>query len=1040
MPQITVNSPNISVFSFSTSFDIANRQVIFTDTSTYNNISGHGVLFVNGLSFSLVDQDGVVLTEINWTSPQIPYPATNNTFSLDLSNSAYAFLFQSYTIIGSIKDSNGVIYTTIPVIKKVCQPIGITDSGYVGGIFKVTPNIPANTLSVSEVTPFIYNNNRPISIIKNGNLYYPTGTISPVHFTGTPFANNVIYSGQYRIVNTSVGTYDLQDQVYVLISYYTDNIFNVFVGNKMADLNCCIMSLQETAIKRCNDAVGQSAKQKLSDISVFYMNGLIAEINGQDSSTQYEYIKKYLNCDCGSNSLKQNEISPINPTTNTIIVTGVNGSTVTPTTNGATTTYVVSSNIYSVVKGNTGDLAFTISTDNTVSGYTKTVITFNYNTMAGYILSAITSNPTLMDQLNSLISFQNANIDLTNLNGGCIVNIGSNDYFSSYQVPNNTAVFQSITINGTLHTAPSGLLVSGTDSINAFLNSLGLGELISVYTSNTQGNYFGIVSTDNSNVLNSIVLNIGGNPTIVNFQSTNKSIIAVLQAIIDFLCSLTALQIALGNSLSLGYFDYNGNIVFSTYLSTNTQNDFNTGIVNSIQNIINRINTLSSITCARIQSLFQDYPSAVFNITSDRFLSVVNGNCATLSAKQLATSIINSINAYSDVKSMFCAIDCTVPGACPDISGININIVAQGANIDLALYGVSFTNTPNSSQTVTIKTRYSYQTNFSVLANNVLILPNGNVSGISPYLMGQVNYNSTVFVQIINNCGGQGFIKQITTPASGIFTGSYSYGNILYLACGQTPVQLYSSSSFAIGTIMYTDAGLTIPLTGNTYIVNQTGEIFTMNTATGTILSDTGSNCGNGTANSVLLGNNSSTICSVGQENILYTNGSFAVGGTLFFDRSLTQPVHGTSYVVYNGVVFNLNTTTGQIGTSTGISCLSSTTLTINYTTGNISLSLPAGVTLPFDLTVSNMSIKGSGASNCSTPTETATLTSLTLPNTVNSIFESVAGITCSSINYYIVNSTTVNGNLLTNGGTVVIGGVTITVIIVNTTCSPYTC
>lgn len=960
MPQVVVNSANIGTFSFSAAFDIANRQIILTDTSIYNNISGHGILFVDGIAFSIIDQDGVPLATIDWANPQLPTPATQSVYNLDLSSLNFAFLFQTYSIIGAIKDSTGTIYSTTVVYKKVSQPIGFNENGYVNGIFKITPNIPNNTLAVSEATPFIYNNNRPTSIVKNGNLYYPTGTISPVSFTGTPFSNNTVFSGQYRIVCTSVATYDLGDMVSVMVSYYTDNPFNVFVGSKMSDLNCCIVSLQETAKKRCSDAVGQAAKQKLLDISTYLMGGISAEINGQDASFQYEYIKKYLNCDCGSTSLQQNEMNPINPTTTSIIVVGSNGTTSTPSANGNTTTYTVSSNVYQVVKGNTGDLAFTLSVDNSVSGITKTVITFNYTMMAGYLLTAIGGSDTLTAQLNALILSSNFTIDLSNLDGKCILDIGLVDYFLTYKVPSGSAVFKDITINGTKNTAPSSLIVSGTDAITAYLNSLSLGTFASIFDNSPTGTYFSIISAPNVNILNSITLTIDSVDVVVNFQATSKSIVAVLQAIIDYLCGLTALQIALGSNISLLSLDYNGSIVVNGLSVSNSQNDFNLAVANSIASVINRITSLSAITCTKLQSLFQDYPLAIFNVNSDRILSVVAGNCTTLTARQQALSFIAAVNAYSDVKAAFCGINCTLPGTCPDVENINLSIVG-GSSIRLAIYGIDWTTPPLASQVVTVNVRRTGTTTWITSTNALSISPNGNISGTSPYLItgiADIVPNTSYDVQVINNCGGVGFIKQITTPASGIFANSYSYGNILYLVCGISPVTLYSSSTFGIGTTMYTDSGLTIPLTGNVYIVSSSGEIFNINSTTGTVLSDTGSNCNNGTVNSVKIGNNSTIICENSFIN-LYTNGTFDTGGTLFRDSSLSSPVTGNVYVLFNNTIYNLNSTTGLIGSSTGLTCTAVINLDIsanppgtnfninNVTVNGVTATPPVGVSYP---------------------------------------------------------------------------------------------
>lgn len=246
MPQKTISSTNISVFKFQVQFDLYNRTVTFTDTSTYAGSSGTGIFSILGISFSLIDSDNVELATINFDdSNKFIVPDVTRTFVVDLSSLSYAFLFQTYKIVGAIKDADGTIYYTDAVYKKICEPVNITESGYVPGTFQITPNCPDNVLTVKELTLFTYNNLAPVSKTKSGILYYPTGTIGQVPFTGTPFSNNAIYTGEYRINATTVAEYDLLDDVSVLITYLTNNVFPVTCANKIADLICCMENCRQ---------------------------------------------------------------------------------------------------------------------------------------------------------------------------------------------------------------------------------------------------------------------------------------------------------------------------------------------------------------------------------------------------------------------------------------------------------------------------------------------------------------------------------------------------------------------------------------------------------------------------------------------------------------------------------------------------------------------------------------------------------------------------------------------------------------------------
>lgn len=990
-------------------------------------------MYVQGIAFSMMDQDGVPLISIDWTAPQLPTPATQSVYVLDLSGVGIDFLLQKYEIFGSIKDQDGAVYSTTPVQKSVCKPAELIEDGYVPGMFQLIPDCINNKLSVKDLTVLAYNGMRPLTTTKSGTLYYPTGTISPVTFTGTPFENNVIYTGQYRINNTTVSEYNLEDDFYVDITYLTNCPFDVTCANRMADILCCIEDVQNTAVKECNNANGARAKNLLSEIAIPLMSGFIAESNGQDASKQVAFIKKSLSCNCGFSSLKQNEFTPINPTVYSIIVQGVNAASVSSSMNGSTQTFTINVSNVSIAKGNTGDLAFAISVDNSTPGSTKYKITFNYTTIAKYVLDAITSNPSLVTELNSLIS-TTANVDLTNLDGKCIINLSDTNYFMAQRVPNNAATVKNIIIGSTTYTAPGGLLVSNTDGIEAWLNGLSLGLFDASYSNESGGAYVNILTISNANNPVSVTFTINENDTTTPFQKTNKSLISVLQAIIDYLCQLSALQIALGRNLGICYFDYSGNLVTASYSTTNKQDDFNQGVSSAICSIASRIKTITGITCSALAAIFQDYPNLIWGASSRAYGTDGNGNCVSWSDLQFSTMVMKAINKYPTVKSLFCAISCAAPATCPDIA--TINVAMSGSNI--AIFGASFTSVPNAVQSVTVKYRLQSSSTWIVAITNLQLFPNGNISGTSPFLIPGVSLGSTYQIQVVNNCGGVGAIQNFTTPSSGFYSQQYRYNNVAYLLCGTSPVTLYTSTPFGVGVIMYTDMALTTPLTGFVYFADPTGAIWSINSTTGKIQYPLGTNCNSGTAGSYILGNSTGTICA-SSSSVLYTNGGFAVGDILYIDPALATPVQTYSYVVFNGIIYNLNITTGQIISSTGISCTSAATLTMSYIAGEWTAALNNA--LPFSITLSSISATGYSNGSCSTPSgESDTLTSTSIISGNTSINQTNSGVTCSSPYYKLGGTVTVNGNVVANGGTVVISGVTITVVINNIACSPYPC
>lgn len=916
MPSIIINDADIVKFAFDVTFDIKNKKVIFdTSASTYSGSSGTGIWNIVGICFSLVDQQGIELMGVDWSNPQI-VPSTTSEYELDLSSLNYAFLFQGYKIIGYIKEDSGTVCQTVPIVKTVCQPVNINESGYVPGIFQLLPNCVNNTLTVKELTVLVYNKEIPCEVEKSGNLYYPTGTISPVAFTGTPFTNNVIYTGQYSIVNTTIATYDLGDGVYVLVNYYANNLnFDVTCASKVGDLLCCVEQVQETAITRCNDAVGQQAKQKLLEISPFLAMGLLMEINGQDASYQADYIKKALNCNCGATSIHQNEMTPVNPSIYNIVINGIGGTSVDPPTQiGSTKIFNVASKIYQTAKGDPTDNAFTITQDTQTTNIVKYLITFNYGVMAGNIVNQIVNNPTYISQLQNVLVTA---LNFAGLDGKCILNTSAYNYIAQFTGITAADTVEQITINGIVHLAPSNTHANNAAAVQSWLNTLTLGTFSVTFVAGV----LTITSLNNTHILSTMTVDRNGSTETqytVAFQNSQYTLLQILQAIINYLCALNAGQITLGTVLTLSYIDYNGNVVDVTLGAGDTQATFNSYISQFLNSMALTIQNFVVLTCAKIKAFFVDRPNDTFT-TSDRIYGTLGGgSCAGLTDQQLALVVMSAINKYTDVKEAFCAIDCGSPATCPEISGSSLAPV--GSNI--GLYGVTWATLPNASQTITVRYKLSSSGTWLLATNGLLMLPNGNISGTTPFIVltGAIA-GSTYDVQVINNCGGVGFSKQITMPSSSVYSGSYMLENMLYLICGATPVTLYSSAPFAPGVTLYANVGLTVAVTGYHYVTAAGFNIYALNSSTGVIGADTGSACTTGTPAKYRVNNVLANICGVADFDG-YTNGAFGIGKILYADIALTTPITGYAYVEYeNDIIYSLNSVTGQIGASTGLTC-----------------------------------------------------------------------------------------------------------------------
>jgi hypothetical protein len=1031
VPQINVGTSNITTFGYSVTFDILNRTIKFNILP----FTTGGGLANTKIAFSVVDSAGVTLASIDFTNPQIANPAVTSEWDLDLSDSPYAFLFSSFSIVGAIQDQSGIVYQIAPLVKTVCMPNDFQETGSVPGMFQIISDCPSDNITVKELTIQVYDSKKPTTVTKSGTLYYPTGTISSINFASTPFTNNKIYTGQYRIKCTTYATFDMGNDFYVTVGYVTDQVFNITCTSKMADLLCCVREVQQTAIKNCDNAIGARAEQQLQDITVPFVAGILAEIRGMDASAEYALVKKTLSCNCGNSAIGQNEVDPTDPSVNTIIISGQFGTTVAPpTVVGNTKNYVISSLAYQVTKGNPADPGFSIGLDTSTPGVVKYPITLNYLALAQQIYTATAADPATLAQFNAMVTA--LGINLTGLDGKCIIDLTKVTYTAMLAVTGATGV-ASIFINGTSIPAPGGLLATDTVGFESWLNSLSLG----IWQVTLNAGTVTILSVDNTNIVSTITFT--SPDIVVRFGSTTKTLVQILQALVNYICSITAIKIALGNAYTVCTLDYNGQLIQTPYGADDSQATFNQALADATCNLANRIIAATTTNCDKIKSIFQDNPNAVFNPATDRFLGFINGVCTAMSGSQAVKAILAAVNADQVTKDAWCAIDCTVPATCPDIAGISMSTISG----NIAVYGVTFSAPTTGGQTATLKYRVHGTTTWTVATNVLNLFANGNINGTSPYLITGLTPGTTYDVQAVNNCGGVGFIQQITVPSSSVVSTNVLLSGVSYLVCAAAPVTVYSSSPLTTGVQLFFDAGLTTPVTGYLFVSRLTdGEIFSLNSVSGLVGADTGNSCSSGTSGSYKLGNAIPAICSAGVQT-LYTNGAFAIGKVLYSDVALTHPVTGFSAVVNLATnhIFNLSSGTGVVGVDTGTTCTGSATLTLKFVNGaggsflNFQGSLDVAV--DGNISIDRMFADGFSDIACSVPVASAQKnTSMVIIAGATAVGSNPdaspppTGSWASSIRSKVYN-VLINGSPVVTGSVVVIGTFNVTISI--QTCTP---
>ena len=760
MPQVIVNNSQIETFSFTVKFDIRNLSVVFDISDTVFN--GTGVSDCQGIVFSIVDQGGVSVLSYDWDNPAIPTPSTDenpvylgeSTYTADLSETFfYSLFFQKWRIKGAVKDGDGNIFETSLAIWDLCMPEGFTDSGYVKGTFLVKLDCPNATVTVKDLTVVTYRKEEAYETTNTGVLYYPVGTVDPVEFSSTPFRNNVVYTGNYRLVNTLIALFDLGNGGIVQVEYYTANNWDFDCENNMANILCCVYELYVRGEKNCNNAIGKEAKQQLADISPIMWIGFMKEQSGQDASVEAKTIREKLRCDCGKQGVRKVSVDPVNAAVYDIVITDQGGTTVTSSVSGNTKTYLISSRVYQVTKGDLNDQAFTIALDTQTPYVTKYVITFDYEVMAGYILTEISGNQTLITQLNSLIS--NNFIDLENLNGRCVIDIDAANYFLTYRVPSSSNTVNSIRINST-DNALGDIVVTNAVAIENALNALGLGTFEVSYSSSSSGTFLNILTTANTYDPENVTFGVGSVEIDIDFQQTSVSLIAVLQALVDYMCDLSAAGIQLGEAITVCSIE--DDEASDTVLgSSATQAALNSAFSIALCAIRTSVLTFTSTTCAQIRALFVDRPSSVADSSARVYGINSSSQCTAFTMRQLALGIISQIKNDSTVFNAYCTIDdCGDPVACPDIIGASV--IQLGG--DIVLQSVDWDAFTDTTQTITVKYRLQGDPSYITVTASLTVQADGDVT---PNLT--VLENATVGeiyeVYVLNNCGGDGYVATV---------------------------------------------------------------------------------------------------------------------------------------------------------------------------------------------------------------------------------------------------------------------------------------
>jgi hypothetical protein len=254
---------------------------------------------------------------------------------------------------------------------------------------------------------------------------------------------------------------------------------------------------------------------------------------------------------------------------------------------------------------------------------------------------------------------------------------------------------------------------------------------------------------------------------------------------------------------------------------------------------------------------------------------------------------------------------------CPYISFANIAVRGDG----FALYSVKWAEVPLNKQLVLVQYRVFGDVTWINVSTNLNVDVFGNIANSVLVILETAVNGETYEVRLVNQCGSLEYIQKFVNNSI-VYSNSYLLDNALYNICGNDPVTLFSSAPFAEGIIMYEDYGLTVPVTGFSYIDYNGNRIFSLDSGTGEVGADTTYTC-SPFVFSALLANSTGAVCGATPVNVYSNKVSPTIGDFLFTDAPLSISLTGYTFLVFSGSLlkYNIDTSTGEILSLVGTSC-----------------------------------------------------------------------------------------------------------------------
>lgn len=629
--------------------------------------------------------------------------------------------WSDYKVLFQVKDIDGNIYE-LDKDKDLCRPTGNTPtSNNTFGVVDLSVETLCDKaqLYIKDNTSKSYQGITGTIVSSSLAVDYPrdpTG-VRPAPFEITSFNTSALvpftFNAQgYEATYFAIYTYDLGDNVSVLIRYTGQAVFAVECNIDLCGLACEVKSFEDK-IKSGNCADVEAAQKKLNLITPMLLRAFIAQRNptcGIDLPALIQEIKDEgdFSCDCGTAT------SGIGASS--VVVDGLLFDVVSEGGDITGRFEVTGNNVVLYVKdrsytfGSQGPC--TVSTTNNImlvpfvgTNNTHVCLQVNIAGVAAEIYTATAADSMLRNQINALIDHPNSNFIV---DGKCIYSNGTCDYI--YTLSNmgvNPAInyLWGIFVNGVFTSLNYNFTLGALATLETYLNTLGIGTFV---VANIGGDQITISTSGNAFNLGDLIY--AGNPYVKTKAQILKNCASsgpvsgsvIIQAIIDWCCSLTDNSVAIYQDYTICWIDPTTLMRTETTIAAGEKlTDFLLTLVEKGCSTIEYIMGLNRLSCTTLQDIFAPNAAAVIQ-ANDVVMGTKNGACSQFGPVELGTQILKyGITNPDFMAALGIAIELNAGGKmCTPYSIFNISSVEHSPADNLLDLTVTFTNDDSISSLI----------------------------------------------------------------------------------------------------------------------------------------------------------------------------------------------------------------------------------------------------------------------------------------------------------------------------------------------------